>query len=82
MGLNETDVRVKVAFDSFAVGGEMVVCAMYPAGSASGFFSPLLGGKTLTGDVQMRIENIDLAAVIQSTVTAYRDSTSARTRIV
>lgn len=57
IGLTSSDVRVNVRFTTTNnVGRTLIVCSMYPMGSASGMFTPLFSGKAVKSKVEMRIE--------------------------
>jgi Flp pilus assembly protein TadG len=56
IGLDDDDVKVKIALDGTEIGDTVTVCASYPIRSGSGLLAPLLGGKTVTSNVTMRLE--------------------------
>jgi Flp pilus assembly protein TadG len=60
IGLGATNTRVKVKLeDTYTVGDELTVCAMYPVTSTTGLFQSMLTGKVLESKITMRLENLD-----------------------
>jgi Flp pilus assembly protein TadG len=58
--LDGDEVRVKIDFvTTNETGNQLAVCTLYPLDSITGFFAPLLSGKTLQGKVETRIESDD-----------------------
>jgi Flp pilus assembly protein TadG len=57
---NTTNTRVKLLFEGdYEPGNSIRLCTMYPLSSVTGMFSPLLNGRVLTTEVEMRVEQID-----------------------
>lgn len=58
--------RVAINADNYVPGGDLVVCVRYPLNSVTGLFSPLLNGRVVQSDVQIRVEEV-VSPPIQST---------------
>jgi TadE-like protein len=56
-GLKKQSLAVMVQFPAtYAVGQEVLVCAMYPMTDISGLLSPFLGGRYIKSETKMRLE--------------------------
>jgi hypothetical protein len=63
IGLDPARTRVRIELGGdYAPGQQLTVCAMYRAGSLTGFFGGILDRKALTSRITMRVEQIDDAA--------------------
>jgi Flp pilus assembly protein TadG len=62
IGVSQSEIRVNVVGDNFAVGQPIVVCAQAPVKSFTGLFSPFLSGRVLSTKVQMRVESLGTLA--------------------
>jgi hypothetical protein len=70
VGLDQANTRVSIWFATtgctgangacYAAGAPVIVCAQYPASSATHFFSKLLDKVVLTSKVEIRIEDTDV----------------------
>ena len=58
--------RVAINASSYVPGGDLVVCVRYPLASVAGLFSPVLNGRVVQSDVQIRVEEV-VSPVIQTT---------------
>lgn len=58
IGLDQSQVKVKVSISGYSIGDTVTVCASYPVTSISGILAPIISGKTLTSNVTMRLEQV------------------------
>jgi Flp pilus assembly protein TadG len=58
IGLDESQVKVRVSVAGSSIGDTVTVCASYPVQSLTGLLAPILSGKTLTSNVTMRLEQV------------------------
>jgi len=58
IGLDESQVKVKVSVVGSSIGDPVTVCASFPVQSMSGLLAPIMSGKTLTSKVTMRLEQV------------------------
>ncbi len=56
IGLDDSDVKVRIIVDGTSVGSTITICASSPVNTGTGLFDPILGGKTLKSSVVMRVE--------------------------
>ena len=57
---NGDEIRVLLEFEGdYEPGNSLRLCTMYPLSSITGMFAPVLDGRVLTTEVEMRVEQID-----------------------
>jgi Flp pilus assembly protein TadG len=55
-----SNIRVSLEFEGdYEPGNSIRLCTMYPLSSVTGMFAPLLNGRVITTEVEMRVEQID-----------------------
>jgi Flp pilus assembly protein TadG len=58
IGLDESQVKVKVSVAGTSIGDTVTVCASVPVQTLSGLLAPIMSGKVLTSNVTMRLEQV------------------------
>lgn len=60
IGLDDLNTKIRIEITGEAIGENLKICARFPLEAITGFTAPFIGGKTLTSDVTMRLEQVPI----------------------